>query len=821
MLGQYNSILSVSVQRTIKQNDWPRGWSDQVMVGPEPRVITQGKWNAPYTNGNAVCATPDELCVEIALPSNDGLNDICNLADARWSVHPRRFGMTPVGSGSIVKNPAVTVLGGGGYRIGFLETDKDSSLTIEDNTGVGKLNGLRPSMFDDGVDHEFKKYFVTIPDTFIKWKNEGAKNFRFRMKVFSNNDQKGCAMITLSDDTDDWIVDNVSITIPKEVPDIEVSSISVEWPYTIAPASQATSIPISVTLSNNSSRNAPSMSIKVKIYRADQFGVPEKNPIYCRTENISNLNGGRQLSVSMPAWNARKSQKTAVANYLIQAMVVMAEKDLNTINDTNYTSVSLRFGDVYAYDPVVDQPQSNVQNFVGIPGRGLNFFASNYTSGAGWPAWNPVEDAAGVTGGNGSGQIAVRFNVLNNDTLRGFQSFFTSLSQSPEPIQVMVIKDKAGIPGDINAIVPGSWYATTRGYGNILGFEQYVTFMINPIELTPGTYWLSISQLGEYGLNLGASASRMGMKTMNTYVALNGLYGQQGNTFLLDKNFRIKNATGNLQNDNLFAYENVRFSGNWVPFSPPIGNPAYPHGHHYGINAVDNCTQTLQQGSWLPMHRPYFGPRSYGDQADLYQWCSDDLPVELSYFEAEIRNSGVDLIWETASEINNHGFFVEKREGTDVSTPWNTIGFKEGHGNSTIAQRYSYFDADVVNNHTYQYRLRQVDNDGTQSCGVTEPKTVKFGEVNTLTIEQNVPNPFSGATSISFTLPTRSFATLEVVDIYGNIVKTLVAGELGSDTHSYIWDGTNQNNQYVSNGTYIYRLTAGSQVLTGKMTLLK
>ena len=803
MTGVYNAVLSVSIQRTLKQQDWPRGWSDQVMVGPEPRVIVGGKWNAPYTNGNSVCANPDEIAVEIALPSDDGLNDITNLPDTRWSIHPRRFGMTPVGSGSIAKNPAITVLGGGGYRVGFLETDKDSSLTKEDLTGLGKFNGLRPSIFDDGVDHQFKKYFATIPDTFIRYKNEGAKNFRFRIKVFSSNDKKGCAMITLNDDTDDWIIDNVSITVPKEVPDIEVSAITLDWPYTMAPASQATSIPITVSLSNNSSRNAPSMSVKVKIYRTDKFGTPEKDPIYCRTENISNLNGGRQLNVNMPAWNARKSQIAEVGNYLIESMVVMAEKDLNTINDTNYTSVSLRFGNEFAYDPIVQKPLSNVGQFTGIGGRGLNFFASNFT------------------GGNGSGQIAFRFKVLNSDTLRGYSTFFTGLSQSPEPIQVFVVKDKGGIPGDMGDIVAGTWYATTRGYNNILGFETYVTLPIAPVELAPGTYWLSISQLGEYGLNLGATAARMGMRTMNTFVALNGKYGDEGNTFLLDRNFRVRSLQGNMVNDNFFAYENVRFSGNWVQFSPPLGNSAYPHGFHYGINAIDQCTQTLQQGSWLPMHRPYFGPRTYGEEADVYQWCSDDLPIELTYFDAELRNSGVDLLWETSSETNNHGFYIEKREGTEEGTAWSTIGFKEGNGTTAIAHRYTYFDGDVVANHTYQYRLRQVDNDGTQSCGLSEVKTVKFGEVNSISLEQNSPNPFNGATSITFTLPTRNFTTLEVINVYGNVVKTLVAGELAGDSHTYIWDGTNDANQYVANGTYIYRLTSGSQILTGKMTLVK
>jgi len=821
MTGKYNSILSISVQRTLKQSDWPRGWSDQRMVGPEPRVIIGGNWNSPYTNANAVCAAPDELAVEFALPSDDGLNNITNLPDANWSVHPRRFGLQPVGGTSVPKNPAITVLGGGGYRVGFLETDKDSALTLEDNGGL-KKNGLRPNMFDDGIDHEFKKYFVTIPDTFIRWKNEGARNFRFRVHVFALNDMKSCNPFNpLQDDYDDFVVDNISITVPKEVPDIEVSSVNVNWPYTMAPASQATSIPITVTLSNNSSKNAPSMSVKLKIYRSDRFGNTEKDPIYCRTENISNLNGGRQIEISMPAWNARKSQTDTVGYYKLQAMVIMSEKDLNTINDTNFTNLQLRFGESFAYDPIIDQPKSNVQDFTRIAGRGLNFFASSYTSGNGWPAWNSVEDAAGVTGGNGSGQLAVKFTVLNADTLRGYETFFTGLSLSPEPIQVMVYKDKGGVPGDIQSIVNGTWYQTTRGYNNILGFERYVKLDIPPVELQPGTYWVAVCQLGEYGLNLGASASRSGMRTMNTYVALNGLYGEQGNSFNLDRNFRTKNINNQRVNDNFFAYENVMFSGGWKQFSPVVGNPAFPHYYHYGLNAVDGCTQTLQQGTWLPMHRPYFGPRTYGEEADVYQWCSDDLPVELTDFHAEVRSSGIDLIWETASETNNHGFWVERRTGTDASVAWSQIGFKEGKGNTVSANRYSFFDQNVSANQTYQYRLRQVDNDGTQSCNASEPITVTFGAVGELTLEQNSPNPFNGATMISFTLPEAQFAKLDVIDMYGNVVKTLAEGEMAASSHNYMWDGTNQAGTFVANGTYIYRLTAGSKVLTGKMTLVK
>lgn len=830
MSGKFNSVISISVQRTVMQDDWPRGWSDQMFVGPEHRVVQNGQWNQVYTNNFAGCNAPDELAVEILKPSDDGLNGITNPLDADWSVHPRRNGTPPVGVGAVPKNPAITVIGGGGYRIGFLETDKDSALTREDNANA-RFNGLRPDIFDDGIDHQFKKYFVTIPDTFIKWKNEGARNFRFRVKVFATNDYKQCTPFDpiFADDADDFIVDNISITVPKEVPDIEVSSVNLRWPYTIAPASQATSIPITVSLSNNSSKNAPNMSVKVKIYRANKLGDKEKEPIYCRAENISNLAGGRQIEIDMPAWNARKSQLDTVQNYVLEAMVVMAEKDANTINDTNFTKVTLRFGDVYAYDPPTNQPISNVARFTGLGGRGLNFAASNYTghaniSNANFHGWDPIRDAAGVTGGDMSGQIAVRFNVLNIDTVKGFQTLFTGLSQSPEPIQVMIYKDQGGIPG---TIIPGTWLATVRGYGDLLGFERYVTLEIpgKGVELQPGTYWVAISQLGEYGLNLGASASRMGLRTTSIFIAPNNKLGDNGLSLALDRNFRVKDITGKLTNDNFFVYENIRFSGNWIKFTPPFGNPAYPHGHHFGImeqelGGANRCVQTLQQGSWLPMHRPYFGFRSYGDDPG-YNWCSDDVPVKFNFFDYAIRQNGIDLIWETLVEENNYGFYVERRNQTSNETEFKPIAFKEGKGYSMTATRYNYLDQDVVPNTTYQYRLRQVDKDGTQSCESSDVITVTFGTETMMVLEQNTPNPFRGATSIKFSLPGRQQTKLEVLDIYGNVIKTLVNAELSGKDHQYIWDGTNESNQYVNSGTYIYRLTSGKEVLTGKMTLIR
>lgn len=811
MIGKYNSELSLSVQRSLKQQDWPRGWSDNIQVGPEPRVFSNGNTLNPYSYNS----TPDVLSVEFALPSDDGLNGITNIPQANWSVHPRRGGAAPVKDIA-----AINIFGGGGYRIGFLESDKDSALAKETTT---QKNGLRASAFDDGIDHEFKKYFVTIPDTFIRWKNEGARNFRFRLHVYAQNDTKPFG---ISDDYDDFLVDNIYLTVPKEVPDIEVNSIDLVWPYSSVPASQATNIPINVKISNNSSINAANVAVKVRIYRSDVDGNHEKDPIYCRVENVGNFVNGSQIEVPMPSWNARKSQTSDYATYYIEATVIMQEKDLNTINDVNFTIFNLQFGESFTYEPVEDKPRSDVATFI-RSGRGLTLPGYNYTGqgalgnpGTAFDA-NYENIAAGSTAGSGgSGSFAVRFNVLNKDSIRGFETYFTQLSLAPDPIQVLVYTDVAGKPQDI---VTGTYYQTSRMYGNPLGTEQYVRMEFpQPVELQPGGYWAVIAQLGETGLELGAKASRMGMRVVNLSVAPNGMLGLSANYLNLDKNFRVKSQSGNRVNANFFMFENLYLSGSWFQMTPSAGNPGYPHLDHMGRVYDMPRTQTFSNGSWIPMHRPYFGPRDYGMNADEYQWCSDDIPIELSYFDAEVRKGAVDLMWETASETNNLGFHIEKRDiTTDPNTSWDEINFVTGKGTTTIKQRYNYVDKNITLNHTYEYRLRQVDKDGLQSCSTTDPVRVTYIGNDKVTLLPNSPNPFNGFTRISFILSSKQDVKLDVIDLYGNVIKTLVNSELEPSTHEYYWEGRDDSGKLVPNGTYIYRLTSGSDILTGKMTLIR
>ena len=81
---------------------------------------------------------------------------------------------------------------------------------------------------------------------------------------------------------------------------------------------------------------------------------------------------------------------------------------------------------------------------------------------------------------------------------------------------------------------------------------------------------------------------------------------------------------------------------------------------------------------------------------------------------------------------------------------------------------------------------------------------------------QNYPNPFNPSTEINFALPTACDVSLEIYNITGQRVTTLVDAYLEAGQHSVLWDAWSN-----ASGVYFYRLTAGEFTETKKMMLLK
>lgn len=85
----------------------------------------------------------------------------------------------------------------------------------------------------------------------------------------------------------------------------------------------------------------------------------------------------------------------------------------------------------------------------------------------------------------------------------------------------------------------------------------------------------------------------------------------------------------------------------------------------------------------------------------------------------------------------------------------------------------------------------------------------------------NYPNPFNPVTTISFSLDAETPVTLQVYNLRGELVTTLVNSTLNAMTHRIQWDGTDSRGKAVSSGIYYYHLKAGSYTASRKMILLK
>ena len=103
-------------------------------------------------------------------------------------------------------------------------------------------------------------------------------------------------------------------------------------------------------------------------------------------------------------------------------------------------------------------------------------------------------------------------------------------------------------------------------------------------------------------------------------------------------------------------------------------------------------------------------------------------------------------------------------------------------------------------------------------CGQAKPNDILPVEFS---LRQNYPNPFNPTTAIAFSLPAACQVTLEIYNITGRKVATVVDDLLDPGEHVAMWDSRNDSGKPVASGVYFYRIKAGDRIATRKMVLLK
>jgi hypothetical protein len=154
-----------------------------------------------------------------------------------------------------------------------------------------------------------------------------------------------------------------------------------------------------------------------------------------------------------------------------------------------------------------------------------------------------------------------------------------------------------------------------------------------------------------------------------------------------------------------------------------------------------------------------YSPFTFGGK----QGSSNPLPIQLTEFKGLCKGDSRDLLWKTASEINNDYFTIESsKNGID----WTFVAKVAGSGNSNMEKSYSYND--ITSESVLYYRLTQTDFNGqfktfdpiVVNCTDTKDKSISI-----------YPNPFQSLISVNLLNISDENITVNIYDMFGKLIE--------------------------------------------------
>ena len=194
--------------------------------------------------------------------------------------------------------------------------------------------------------------------------------------------------------------------------------------------------------------------------------------------------------------------------------------------------------------------------------------------------------------------------------------------------------------------------------------------------------------------------------------------------------------------------------------------------------------------------------------------------VQLTSFTASPQPLGVDLAWQTASEINCQSWRIERCD--QGGQEFREVGTVSGSGTTYEKTEYNFSDKGLASAGEYQYRLVEVDFAGMET--LFGPVTIFYqgpGRTIEYDLSQSYPNPSSRNMVIKYSLKKLGQTSLKIYNLLGEEVKTLVNAKQSANFYTVHWDGRDNRGQAVANGVYFYKLNSGEFSATKKLTVLK
>ena len=235
-------------------------------------------------------------------------------------------------------------------------------------------------------------------------------------------------------------------------------------------------------------------------------------------------------------------------------------------------------------------------------------------------------------------------------------------------------------------------------------------------------------------------------------------------------------------------------------------------------------TQTVSSSSSYTFDSRYYPMGSYVITVEIYDgthvvtkiWVLTVVSVELKSFTcSNVEYQGIMLSWQTTSEKDNMGFNVLRSRSEN--------GSYEKINAELIAARpdgqYSWMDKNTQAGERYFYKLEDLSRSGlTTQHG---PVSAEMAVPKSIDLAQNYPNPFNPVTNIRYQLPAQGKVLLQIYNTNGQLIRTLVNGDVAAGFHQVLWDGRTDAGVPAVTGVYYYRIIANGVSITKKMALLK
>lgn len=214
-------------------------------------------------------------------------------------------------------------------------------------------------------------------------------------------------------------------------------------------------------------------------------------------------------------------------------------------------------------------------------------------------------------------------------------------------------------------------------------------------------------------------------------------------------------------------------------------------------------------------------------------------------YDASLPSSGL-LIWhidDTVSTGNTRPWYPPNSPSTghfkvalvQADSLWqleknqNSGNSGDPYPGSTVNRNFNASTTPNSNGYAGAGSLVQVTNISNSGSTMTADFTVQvptdvddfLNRPKNFQLAQNYPNPFNPATVISYTLEKSGLVELEIFNLLGVKIKTLVSGQQGAGLHQESWDGKDKSGRAVSSGLYLYRLRLEKASLTKKMMLVR